>query len=138
MNRDNDDIDRLLQANVEGQLSRIDWDRFGDQVAKRLATVTLRRRSRTRYFGPLAIAAGLALVAGVLVATVARRHEPATTATVVFGSERDARCDVTLIDSDMVQADESRQSQWCIVVRHESPPNESGRRRDRMNIACLF
>jgi hypothetical protein len=138
MNRDHHDIDKLLQANVEGQLSRIDWDRFGGDVAKRLATAELRRRSHSRYFGPLAVAAGFVLAAGVLVAVVVTRHGPTTTATVVFGSERGARCDVTLIDSEVAQAEEPRQSSWCIVVGHELPSKESGRQSDRMNIACLF
>jgi hypothetical protein len=138
MNRDHHDIDKLLQANVEGQLSRIDWDRFGDDVAKRLATAELRRRSHSRYFGPLAVAAGVVLAAGVLVAVVVTRHGPTTTATVVFGSERDARCEVELIDSEAVQADEPRQSSWCIVVGHESPSKESGRPGGRTNVACLF
>ena len=126
MNRDNDDIDRLLQANVEEQLDRLDWDRFSEDVAKRLATVTLRRRSRIRYLGPLAVAAGFVLVAGLLVTIVARRGERTTTTTVVFDSERHSRCEVTLIDSEAMQTDEPKPSSWCIVVRHESSADESG------------
>ncbi len=163
MNEDNRDIDRLLQANVEGQLARIDWDRFNEAVLKRLATAGLRRRSRTKYIGSLAVAAGLVLTAGVLVAVVMRLREPsrptsrsegratvsiqepargAGTAIVVLGDNRSGevvvRCEVTLMDSSGPQQDKQTQPSWCLVARRAPSSSGNARNSDGTNIPCLF
>ncbi len=158
MNQKNRDIDSLLQENVERQLAHIDWDRFGDDVLKRLAAVGLEGRSRVKHIVPLAVAAGLVLAAGVLVtclilqrdpsvapgrATVSMQETPqgAASATVVFsddGATSTTRCEVTLIDSNGSPADESAESRWCIVVKSVASPARSSRHRDRENTLCLF
>ncbi|MBN1359816.1 MAG: hypothetical protein JW993_04455 [Sedimentisphaerales bacterium] len=158
MNDGNHDIDKLLQANVEGQLERFDWDRLGDDVSKRLAAVGLRPRSRPKYLGPLAVAAGLVLAAGVLVVVIGRLQESepvpssspgratvsiqetadgAGSATVMPAADRVVRCEVMLLDSDRPPADRQAQASWCIVARPASSQVESAR-RGQTNILCLF
>jgi len=159
MNDDNRDIDRLLQANVEGQLARVDWERLNEDVLKRLATAGLRHRPRTKYLRPLAIAAGLIVTAGVLVAIVLRLREPAPpasgapgratvsllesaagagTATVVLGGTQVARCEVTLIDSSGPPTEEPASSRWCLVVQGETSPVESRRRPGKYRMPILI
>ena len=156
MNKDKHDIENLLQANVEEQLSRLDWNRFEDKVAKRLATAELRPRRRRRLFGPLAVAAGFMLVVSILVAVVLRLGESpadsgsyvsvsfegrsggAGSATVVLSGRAVVRCEVTLLDSDMPQTPEPTSPSLCIVARRAEPSGQSGRRSSRTNIACLF
>jgi hypothetical protein len=161
MNEDNRDIDRLLQANVEGQLADIDWDRFHEDVGKRLATAGLHRRSRVKYTGPLAAAAGFILAAGVLVAVVAWLRAPThvadgpesritvsiqeplrgagAAAVVLAGNGKGiTRCEVTLIDSKGPQQNEQVPTSWCIVARREPSSSRNVRSSDRVDIVRLF
>lgn len=156
MNEGKHDIDRLLQANVEGQLAHIDWNRFGNDISKHLAAVELRHRPRRRYLGPLAAAAALVLAAGVLVVVLVGQREsaiptstvpgratvsledPGGIATVILGRDSVARCNVTLIDSNGSSPAAAAPSSWCLVVRHEASSDGPDRRRDRESIAYLF
>lgn len=159
MNDDTHDIDRLLQANTEEQLARLDWDRFGDDVSKRLATIGFRPRPRARYLGPLAVAAGLLLTTGVLVAVIVRLREPepvpssspgrATvsiqesgegtgSATVAPAADRAVRCEVTLLDSGAPSTDRHTRGSWCVIARRAPCADDPGRTGSRANIVHLF
>lgn len=156
MNEDKHDIDKLLHANMAGQLAGLDWDRFDDEVCNRLATIELRHRPRPRYLAPLAVAAGLVLVAGALIAMFVKPHEQAISSsgradvsfpgpaarsravTVLLEGQPVTRCEVTLLDSTAPQTDERTSPSWCMVVERAAPSRESDRRRNDADLARLF
>jgi hypothetical protein len=156
MNDDNPDIDRLLQANADEQLSRFDWQRFEDDTAKRLAVAKLYPARRKVRWLPLAAAAAVVLAVGCLVALVVTTRTPPTgsdghvtvlldepsagagTAALVLADRSATQCVVTLIESELPADAEPTSSSLCIVAQPVESAAEPARRDRRVAIARLF
>ncbi|MHC4518746.1 MAG: hypothetical protein ACYTAS_09180 [Planctomycetota bacterium] len=150
MNQDNRDIDKLLKANVEGQLTDFDWDRFTRSVAGRLAPGDLRSRSGHPVARSLAVAAAILLAVGAVAVVLLNLKTPSSDtapragrATVVIAGPAAEKglghCEVRIHSSAQPTPDDAaKHPRWCIVTRHESPAANGGDDRDWAGLACLF
>jgi len=150
MNSDPRDIDRLLKANVEGQLADFDWDRLQRRVAGRLAAADLQPRRTGPVVRSLAVAAGILLVAGVATVVFLNLKSPGRVpppepgrATVVLAAgtpERTVtRCEIR-IHSPAKPAPEkaAKRPSWCIVTVPEPLVTNGAYERELASLACLF
>jgi hypothetical protein len=156
---DNDrDLDILLRRNAERQLAGFDWEQFGRGVGRRLTDARASTRSWHRDGRWVALAATIALTAGVLLwaaicATRPGGEEPAagqaTVAMVetahVMGTaqvscppiDKPVRGEVTILTTDRPREDRARAS-WCIIAQQDLPSEKHWHGDDASDTLCLF
>jgi hypothetical protein len=157
MNDEDRDIDALLRAGVERQLTSFDWERLGRGIEQRVTRAGARSHSWARHGRWVAVAAGIALTVGVLASVIIRgaRHgpvageaivamieniAPAGSAQVSFSpAETPARGEVTILAQNKPQQQKSRaQASWCIIAMQEPSTGEPRDDRDSADVLCLF
>jgi len=136
MNKEDRDIDALLRASVERQLASFDWEGLGRGIDKRVTTAGARFRSWIQYGRWGAIAAGIALTAGVLIFAMTSATGPGSageakvamiesayatgTAQVSFKpAEEPVRCEVTILPSGRPREQDRTRASWCIIAKQE-------------------
>jgi hypothetical protein len=159
MSTEDRDIDALLRRNVERQLDDFDWEGLSRGIHGRLAAAGARSGSWNQYGRWLAMAAGIALTAGVLIlamiaatgrgptgstpgeakVTMTESAHPAGTAQVSFARmERPVRCEVTIHASDTPRQESRARASWCIVARQERSVEKYRNDRDASDVLYLF
>ena len=157
MNEHEDPIDTLIRQNAARQLAAFDWEKLRRGIDSRLASAGAPARLRMGYGKWVAVAAAVALTAGVLVfaALCITRSAPqrAGTAQVeiiepapavgvaefsVPPAEKPVRCEVTILASDSPRRENQARASWCILARHESPDETPRDGTDASDVLCLF
>jgi len=154
------DIDALLRRNVERQLADFDWEELRQRIGGRVTNVSAQSRSWARHGKWVAIAAGVALTAGVLTFAVisATGPEPGDSAmgeakvTMIENAhsagmaqvsferaDKPARCEVTILALDKPQQQKSRtRASWYIIAAHDLSFEKPRNGRDASDVLCLF
>jgi len=159
MNRKDHDLDTLLRQNAERQLAKFDWEEFGRRMDRRVTTAPAWSRSWNRYDKWVALAAGIALTAGVLIfaipeatgpgrvasvqgeakVTMIETTRPRGTAQVSFTrAERPVRCELRILTSDKPRQESQTPARWCIVAGQGLSAEKHRNGGDASDILCLF
>jgi hypothetical protein len=158
MSNDDHDLDILLRRNAERQLAGFDWDRFRRGMDSRLTGARAPIRSWYLQGRWAALAAVVALTAGVLlwavfcasgpgrgepgagwatVALIQTTHAPGMAQVSFSPVDPSARGEVTILASDRPREDRVRAS-WCIIAPHELAGEKRRQSDDASDVLCLF
>jgi len=159
MSTEDRNIDALLRRNAERQLGDFDWEGLSRGIHGRVATAGARPGAWNQYGRWLAMAAGVALTAGVLIlamiaatgrgpnssapgeakVTMIEATYAAGTAQVSFArTEAPVRCKVTMHASDTPRQENRAAASWCIVAKQASPMGTRRSSPDSSDVLCLF
>jgi hypothetical protein len=159
MNENNRDVDTLLRRNVDQQLEDFDWEGLRRGIGSRLVRTDAACRI-LRLSGPwVAVAAAVALTAGLIVLAVICRsgseaqdvvpgqadvamiettHVPGMARVSLLPVEKSGQCEVRILPSDQPRQERGTEASWCIVVGQDSLPERRSGGRDASDVACLF